>query len=134
VTVVLGLEAIGDDLVQLNRLRQTQLRESGVPDHLRRSADLGPILRRPWVAEIKGPDARFGWERTFVHGKKDYSRANSIGSRGVMVYHHLREGPVYEVNAWLSWSSVDRYFCRVAGTELIRLTEDQVRARLGLGE
>lgn len=130
-SVVLGLEAIGDDLVQFNRLKLAQMRETGLPKFIYEGYDLSPVLRRPWVAEITGPDHRYGWARTFLRGNKDYSRANSVGSRGVMVYYQLRGGPVYEVNDWTSWSRMDRYFCRVEDGKIVRITEGEVRERVG---
>jgi len=130
-TVVLGLEAIGDDLIHLNRLQQIKMKGLGVPDRLRDINNLAPVLRRPWVAEIIGTDPTYRWARTFLKGNKDYSRANSIGSRGVMVYYRLREGRIYEVNDWMSWSSVDRYFCRVEGGRVIRMTEAEVQDHVG---
>lgn len=128
--VVLGLEAIGDDMVQFHELHQAKMRELGLPDGLRRSVGIGPVLRRPWVAEITGRDPTYGWARQFLRGQKDYSHANSIGSRGIMIYYHLQEGAVYEVNDWAGWSSVDRYFCRAEGNKIVRMTEREVATRV----
>src|SRR5690606_16785198 len=40
----------------------------------------------PWVAEIVGLSAKYGYERRFLRGKEDWTRANSPGSRGVYFY------------------------------------------------
>ena len=123
---ILALEAIGDDMVAFNRLEQSKLVAAGLPKWLRKKVDLSPILRKTWVAEILGRDQEYGWVREFLRGKKDYTHANSIGSRGVMVYYHLIEGPVYEVNSWKTWQSVDRYFCRIEAGDVVRMTEEEV--------
>jgi len=130
-TVVLRLEAIGDDMVAFNRSNQRKLSEAGVPEYFQRNLDLSASLRKTWVAEIEGHGDHYKWERRFLKGNKDYSQANSIGSRGVMVYYHLKEGPVYEVHSWVSWSSVDRYFCRVEEGVVIRMTEEEVELHVG---
>ena len=63
----------------------------------------------PWVAKITGTDKRYGFARVFMQGNRDYSRANSIGSRGVYVYYPLEPG-IYEVNQQLTWHRWQRYF------------------------
>jgi len=131
VTVVLGLEAIGDDVVAQAREMLKAAGGDDLPPILRRHIDIGRSLRNTWVAEILGPGDHYKWERDFLKGKKDYTNANSIGSRGVMVYYHLKDGPVYEVHSWVSWSSVDRYFCRIESGEIVRMTEEEVEERVG---
>lgn len=73
--------------------------------------------------------------RTPVRGKTSYSRANSVGSRGVYNYYILQEGHYYEVCSPKSWQRTDRYFCTVRSSEVVRLTEDEVdqclNSRLG---
>src|SRR5690606_26902435 len=50
----------------------------------------------PWVAEIVGLSAKYGYDRRFLRGKEDWSQANSAGSRGVRFYFTLEEGRYYE--------------------------------------
>lgn len=125
-TYVLPLEAIGDDTVALERLWRGVLSDGGV--------DGGRVMnlatRRPWVAEVTGLCPRFGLSRDFLHGKKDYRRANSKGSRGVYIYYRLKPGRVYEVNEWRGWRDLDRHFCRVEGGNRIRMTRGEVDAWL----
>lgn len=83
--------------------------------------------RKPWVAEIIGYHGKYGFERKFLPSKRNYSRANSSGSRGVELWFVLESGKVYEVKAPRSWRSVDRYFCRVDDDgEIIRMSKDEV--------
>lgn len=121
----LKLEAIADDSVQaLARLTQAE-RTLGIGrrgDHKQ---------RRPWVAEIVGEHDHYGLDRRFLDGQKDFSEANSIGSRGVYLYYHLREGHIYEINDVVSWSKADRYFAMVCDGGLVRMGEEEVLARVG---
>lgn len=105
-TVTLRLEAIGDDTEKALRTVEHTFASAG---HKSRSRPLRPV----WVAEITGPDAKYGLARQFLKGDKDYSRANSVGSRGVYIYYQLDRGKYYEVSSPESWSRVDRYFARV---------------------
>lgn len=108
---ILKLEAIGDDADSLVKLRAMGIDTAlgyGVSRAITRR---GP--KRYWAAEITGFDTRFGYQRRFLYGKKDYMHANSMGSRGVYVYYTLESGAVYEVLEPLSWRKSDRYFCRV---------------------
>lgn len=120
----LKLEAIGDDVTQQVRALERIERALGYRQD-------GSAARRPWVAEIIGEHDHFGLERHFLQGQKDYSEANSIGSRGVYLYYHLREGGIYEINELVSWGRTDRYFAMVCGDELVRMGEEEVRTRVG---
>lgn len=75
-------------------------------------AFMGKDPSRPWVARIDGLDPRYGFARTFVHGVRDYSRANSVGSRGVWECFALEPG-IYEVKHPVSWRRTRRYFISV---------------------
>jgi len=65
-----------------------------------------------WVARLSGIDSNGRFEREFVNGMRDYTHANSIGSRGVFIYYPLRSG-VYEVNERTGWTKSRYYFIRV---------------------
>lgn len=103
---VVTVEAIGDDLAQAGRV-------------------FG-FKPRNWAAQIFGSNGRGGWVRSFLTGSRDYSRANSKGSRGIMVSYILEQGPIYEIRAPLTWSSSDRYFARVMDNVLTRMTDIEV--------
>jgi len=111
---VLKLELIGD---QWGLKKETQL--------LTRIF-LGGIPPSAWVAEIAGKSDRYGYERQFLKCKKDYSKSNSTGTRGVYVFYILQSGHCYEVKCRISWKRGDRYFCRIEGTELIRMSKEEV--------
>lgn len=84
---------------------------------------------RPWVAEIielKGRD----FERRFLDGEIDYSHANSVGSRGVLLHFDLEEDCIYEVRTPVSWKTDERYFCYVRGESLERVPRSDVVAWL----
>lgn len=68
--------------------------------------------KRPWVARIVACDPVAGLERVFLRPAKDYTGANSVGTRGVMLHFILDPGCAYEVFERVSWSRSRRYFCR----------------------
>jgi len=80
----------------------------------------------PWVCEITGIDPQYKYKRVFVRGKKDYSSANSIGSRGIYRYFMLEENHVYEAFERTSWKSSRRYFCRAEQGDVIKMSEEEV--------
>jgi hypothetical protein len=83
-----------------------------------------------WVAQLFGSCPRKGFQRAFLVDSRDYSSANSMGSRGVTKNYLLEEGPIYEVSEKITWTSRDRYFLRIQNGDRIRMTEDEVRACL----
>lgn len=121
---VLKLEIIGDNYHTYRRDRaKGQARE--VP-HMERYADmLGRDKKQPWVAHITGFDEKYKFEREFLRGQRDYSRANSTGSRGIYEYFALTAG-VYEIHARVSWRRTRRYFIRVTGTEITEISREEV--------
>lgn len=81
---------------------------------------------RHWVAEILGESERFGFDRHFLSGDLDYSRANGAGSRGVRKRFILESGKLYEVKEQVSWRRDDRYFCIVTnGGDIVRMSDDE---------
>lgn len=78
----------------------------------------------PWVARVIDIRADGSIEREFVHGTKDYSRADSIGSRGVYIYYVLDPG-VYEVNERIDLLRARRWFGRVADGVLSQITKQE---------
>jgi hypothetical protein len=120
----LKIEAIGDNTYQYTKLWKGIL-NSGMPG-------LGDMLtegvRVPyWVARIIGHDPKYKYVREFLKGKKDYTKANSKGSRGVYLWYILESGYVYEVSSPSTWSRIDRYFCTVTDDgEIQRVDKDYV--------
>ena len=84
------------------------------------------IPERHWVAEIKGFCDKYKYKRKFLTHKKDYSEANSTGTRGVYAYYILEDGGVYEVEEPVSWRNSDRYFCTVDRGQLLKLSGEEV--------
>lgn len=104
------IEAIGDDTDQLLR-SFTKLTNSMVPGF--GDMTFGNPEPSYWVAQITGVHVKYKYERKFLKGKKDYTHANSKGSRGVFVYYLLESGNLYEVLSPVSWKRSERYFCIV---------------------
>jgi hypothetical protein len=116
--VVLALEAIGDNIKRIYRERPEMLQRRGRERWLGYALDRS---RRPWVAEVVGKESNGQLRRIFLRGQKDYRDSNGTGSRGVILYFHLRPGKIYEVNQLLTWEKSRRYFCRVENGRLVEL-------------
>lgn len=84
---------------------------------------LGKIPSRAWVARVKYIRGNYV-HREFLQGKKDYAKANSVGSRGVTAHYFLSDG-LYEVSAPQSWKHIDRYFAYIEDGELWRVTREE---------
>lgn len=87
---IVEIECIGDDVVQMSRMYGTIAEDCGRSD-IKDFLDLGKLFR-PWIAKICGEDEKFGFKRDFVKCIKDYSRSNSVGSRGVYAVYDLEPG------------------------------------------
>lgn len=80
-----------------------------------------------FVAEITGFHPKFKYERQFMRCKKDYSKSNSKGSRGVYAFYILESGKIYDVLEPYSWKKSHRYFCTIDDNGNIEiLTKEQV--------
>lgn len=89
---------------------------------------IGSIPPSGWVAEIAGTDPKYKYVRCFLKPKKDYSRANSKGSRGVYAEYVLESGRMYEVKEQVSNKRTIRYFCTVDGDgNVIDIPESEVK-------
>ena len=118
----LKLEVVGDTTSQRTKLAAGILRSAG----------MGPVAGlyktarpQPWVAKIVGTNTKFGLEREFVKGRKDYSTASSSGQRGVMM-HYLLEPGIYEIQEILSLSKSRRYFARSEAGRLVEIDREEV--------
>lgn len=114
---LLKLEAIGDNIVKMSR--QPIIAAAG-----------GGFRKRQWVARITGLDDKYRFKRDFLRPQRDYSRANSAGSRGIYEYYFLPPG-IYEVSDPRSWRRVERYFIRATSDgKAVRISEQEVRREL----
>lgn len=103
----LGIEAIGHDSYSIFRDAHRMIKMLNSTRHANQTVgELGEMKR--WGV----------WDITYyepveVMGRKDYSRANSSGSRGIMIYYELKSGHRYKVRSPISWKRVDEYTCTV---------------------
>lgn len=117
---VLRIELIGDDFFYYQRTKTKS------PEQLwQMSRRLGFNERKSWVARITGVDDKFGFKREFLRGTRDYSQANSTGSRGIFCYYPLKPG-LYEINERVSWKRVKHWFAKVEDCKIIEITKDEV--------
>lgn len=83
----------------------------------------------PWVARLWGTSKKYGYDREFLDGQKDYSQANRRGSRGVMVTWMLDTEGIYEVQELRVRKKPIRYFARYTGLTangFAQITEHEV--------
>lgn len=66
---------------------------------------------RYWVAEITGICTKYGLARKFLSPRRDASKSNSAGSRGIYASYMLEHGKIYEISSPRSWKKTDRFFC-----------------------
>lgn len=119
------MELFGEDTRQLCKVYRGMF-EVGGGDFGKAyfDAHIGIPPRSSWVAEITGPDEKYGLSRAFLKGKMDYSRANGKGSRGIFAEYILSPGKIYEVKSQETWRRSRRYFCTVGdGGEIVELDE-----------
>jgi len=84
------------------------------------------VKSRAWVAQINlNPNKKI--ERLFLRPNTDYLKSNTKGTRGVYRYYWLEEGKIYEISMPLSWHKTDRFFARIDGGKLIRISSNEVR-------
>ena len=119
---LLRIESVGDDIHW--RSGRLVAARGTIPHGLRGIAHY-LAADRPWVARIKGIDARFGLAREFLASRKDFAGSNGSGSRGVILHYELRPG-LYEVNERVSWRRNERYFVRSLGGRIERVEEEEV--------
>lgn len=79
--------------------------------------------KSPWVAEITGRHPTYGYNRQFLRARYDYTQANSVGSRGVVLNWTLKVNRVYE--AWWkeTWNRAQRVFLRATAAGDVRIID-----------
>jgi len=123
---ILILELFGEDARQMAKLYRGMF-EVGGGDFGRAYFDkhIGVPPRSSWVAEITGPDEKYGLSRVFLKAKTDYSKSNSKGSRGILVEYILSQGKIYEVKEQITWKRSERYFCIINDDgDVIKIDEE----------
>lgn len=116
---ILEIELIGDNIRQEMKL-WTNIGNMAMPGL--GDMTFGSYPPSGWIAEITGFDSKYKYARSFLKFKKDYSRANSKGSRGVYAEYILDEGKIYDVK-----DRKQRYFCKVDNWQIVRIDELEVK-------
>lgn len=122
----LELEAVADDVDCQLRLACAKI--DSMQSGLGRTVFGSKGCRKAWVAKITGVDPKFGFKREFMPYKKDYSRSNGTGSRGVYRVYFLPTGNIYEVSEPRGWSAPTRWFCRVVDGKIVKIDREEVVA------
>lgn len=124
--LILRIECVDDDAVAVNKVlaKVSRQERSSYLDRL-------PMRRRlhlqmagktgPWVAEITAVGKTGVLERRFVKGLKDYTHANSVGSRGVYMQFILTPG-IYEIFDHPKRGQTRHRFARLADGKIREIT------------
>ena len=83
--------------------------------------------RQPWVAQITGLDAQYGFARHFIDGELDRRNESSTSNRGVVLRFHLRWYKIYDLRFFTSWSNEVRVICFSGEEGLDAINHDQAR-------
>jgi hypothetical protein len=85
-------------------------------------------VRKRWVAEITGITKNNKYDREFIVCKRDYTKANQRGNRGIYSWYILESEKMYEVYRPLNWSKHERFLCKVSEDgAIIKITEENVK-------
>lgn len=116
--IFIELELRGDDVGQLGKM-YASIGNDITPGL---GTSIFSIPPSAWIAEITGTDPKYKFKREFLRYKKDYSRANSVGSRGVYANYILESGKIYDIK-----EHKDRFYCTVTDNgNIVRLSESEV--------
>lgn len=118
----IGLEHIGQAHDQQNKM-WSRVVEEAIPG-------CGALLKtpstRPWIAEIVGLDVKYKFKREFIQGKTDYSKSNSKGTRGVVIWFIVEDDKIYQIYHHLSWKRSEKYYCKIVDGKQVRMSEEDV--------
>lgn len=90
--------------------------------------------RAPWLAEITGRDPDYDYRREFQPPKRDYSRSNYRGTRGVVFHWDLLPNRVYEAFRFTSRRTVCREFLKATPEgDVETISREEVEAWLNHG-
>jgi hypothetical protein len=120
---ILRIELFGDNIIQETKMLERLINEAAPGLG---TMTFGGAPSPGWVAEITGFDSKYKYARSFLAFKKDYSRANSKGSRGIFAEYILEEGKIYEVKQKETWTKIKRYFCIVKDWQIVEIDEMEV--------
>jgi hypothetical protein len=90
---------------------------------LRYMRRLGPDHTPSWAARLAGLQNDMP-VREYLSGVKDYTNANSTGSRGIFCYYPLRDG-LYEINDRYHWNKVRHYYLLVCDGKMQEIGREE---------
>ena len=86
--------------------------------------------RRPWIAEIRGTDERFGYQRRFIRPSIEYGKKD----RPETLWYALRDGRLHEVQRHVKGAKLERVFVEVRDGKPVEITKDELDAELARRE
>lgn len=121
--LVLKLECLSDQHWKNRRLLKLIYRNSN--KYLRQTKTGSDLYYHPWVAEIKGFSEKYNFDRLFIKGTKDYSEANSSGTKGVYMYFFLNKNKLYEACENISFLERKRVFIKTENNIITKISPEE---------
>ncbi len=122
--VLFRLERIGDDSIEAVRAFDRLFAPATTKRYMRARQMSGAHYGAPGVWSLDC----LGHPLTELRFRKDYSSANSVGSRGVYAEYHLDAGAYYFVIKRASWKSRERFYIVAKPDGVSRVTEEEAQA------
>lgn len=132
------LECIGDDIAQAMRGFEKKADALAPAERGHQWQRLFKAARtsswpEPFVWRIVGVNERGHFTKERVRGRKDYTHANSVGSRGVYLWYTLVRGEFYRIQSIPSWKRARVFYAVATADGYGEMTEQEVYACLSDG-
>lgn len=86
--------------------------------------------RRPWVAQITGPDEKYEYARRFLRPHREYDHKD----RPSVLWYTLKEGRLYDVHRHVKGSKTERVFLHVRQGVPVVISREELDAELARRE
>lgn len=132
------LECIGDDIAQAIRAFDSKVStltafERGHQWQRRFRSARTASWPEPFVWQVVGISERGSLMEERLRGRKDYTHANSVGSRGVYLWYSLVRGEFYRIQSIPSWKRSHVFYAVATADGYAEMSEQEVRACLSGG-
>ena len=86
--------------------------------------------RRPWVAEIRRRDERYGYARRFERPARDQSETGKRSKGPILLWYALRPDALYEVHRHIKAGKMERVYLSSAGGAIAEISQEELEREL----
>lgn len=86
--------------------------------------------RRPWVAEIRGHDEKYEYERRFLRPNRDWSGSGKKGRGPVLLWYTLKDGRIYEAHRHIKGAKTERVFLATRNGAVTEIKKNDIENEL----